>query len=127
MPVERVVFVLREVFNVPYGEIGLEAVRQIARRARDHVAARLRVSVSSSEQQLVMERLLNALQTGQVQALMDVLASEVVLVGADPRRQPSSATSGRRRSEPEQDCTRVAQRHPCHPDRNRRPRIGRQP
>src|ERR671918_701327 len=45
-PTERAVFVLREVFEMPYGEIA-EAigkspvtVRQIARRAREHVAAR---------------------------------------------------------------------------------------
>ena len=45
-PVERAVFVLREVFDVPYDEIaeGVDqtpaAVRQIAHRAREHVAAR---------------------------------------------------------------------------------------
>ena len=44
-PVERAVFVLREVFEVPYGEIAdavgksAATVRQIARRAREHVAA----------------------------------------------------------------------------------------
>src|SRR5215475_14785485 len=52
-PTERAVFVLREVFDVPYEEIAeavgkpAATVRQIARRARDHVAARRpRVSVS---------------------------------------------------------------------------------
>jgi hypothetical protein len=45
-PVERAVFVLREVFEVPYEEIAeatgksAAAVRQVARRAREHVAAR---------------------------------------------------------------------------------------
>src|SRR5689334_8580793 len=45
-PVERAVFVLREVFDVPYTDIAAAvdkspaAVRQIAHRARDHVAAR---------------------------------------------------------------------------------------
>src|SRR5690348_6102821 len=45
-PTERAVFVLREVFDMPYGEIGesvgksSEAVRQIAHRARQHVSAR---------------------------------------------------------------------------------------
>src|SRR5690606_19623340 len=45
-PTERAVFVLREVFDVSYGEIGEAlgkspaAVRQIAHRAREHVAAR---------------------------------------------------------------------------------------
>ena len=45
-PTERAVFVLREVFDMPYDEIAeavgksAAAVRQIAHRAREHVAAR---------------------------------------------------------------------------------------
>jgi RNA polymerase sigma-70 factor (TIGR02957 family) len=86
-PTERAVFVLREVFDVPYGEIAAAvgksaaAVRQIARRARDHVAARRpRVRVSPTEQQAVVERFLAALRTGRVQQLLDVLAPDVVLI-----------------------------------------------
>ncbi|MFF4354813.1 RNA polymerase sigma factor SigJ [Streptomyces sp. NPDC001530] len=86
-PTERAVFVLREVFEMPYGEIAeavgksAAAVRQIARRAREHVAARRpRVPVSRSEQQAVVERFLAALRTGQVRELLDVLAPDVVLV-----------------------------------------------
>lgn len=86
-PVERAVFVLREVFEVPYGQIagavGKSAgtVRQIARRARDHVAARRpRMQVSRAEQQAVVERFLAALRTGQLQELMDLMAPDVVLI-----------------------------------------------
>ncbi len=86
-PTERAVFVLREVFEMPYGEIAEAigkspaSVRQVARRAREHVAARRpRVRVSRSEQQLVVERFLAAMHTGQVQPLMEVLAPDVVLV-----------------------------------------------
>jgi RNA polymerase sigma-70 factor (TIGR02957 family) len=86
-PAERAVFVLREVFEMPYGEIaeaiGKSAgtVRQIARRAREHVAARRpRVRVSRSEQQAVVERFLVALRTGQLQELMEVMAPDVVLI-----------------------------------------------
>lgn len=86
-PTERAVFVLREVFEMPYGEIAgavgksAAAVRQIARRAREHVAARRpRTKVSRSEQQLVVERFLAALRTGQVQDLMEVMAPDVVLI-----------------------------------------------
>jgi RNA polymerase sigma-70 factor (ECF subfamily) len=86
-PTERAVFVLREVFDLPYGEIGKAvdksagAVRQIARRARERVAAQgPRASVSRSEQQAVVERFLSALRTGRVQELMDVLAPDVVLI-----------------------------------------------
>ena len=86
-PTERAVFVLREVFEMPYGEIAeavgksAAAVRQIARRAREHVAARRpRVQVSRSEQQAVVERFLAALRTGQLQELMEVMAPDVVLI-----------------------------------------------
>jgi RNA polymerase sigma-70 factor (TIGR02957 family) len=86
-PTERAVFVLSEVFEMPYGEIAeavgksAAAVRQIARRARDHVAARRpRMPVDRSEQQAVVERFLAALRTGQLQELMEVMAPDVVLV-----------------------------------------------
>ncbi len=86
-PTERAVFVLREVFDLPYDEIAAAvdksaaAVRQVAHRAREHVAARRpRVQVDRSEQQAVIDRFLAAIQGGDVQALMDVLAPEVVLI-----------------------------------------------
>ena len=86
-PTERAVFVLREVFDMPYGEIAeaigksAAAVRQIARRAREHVAARRpRVQVSRTEQQAVVDRFLIALRTGQLQELMEVMAPDVVLI-----------------------------------------------
>ena len=86
-PTERAVFVLREVFDAPYEEIAEaigkspEAVRQIARRARDHVAERRpRMPVSQDEQAAVVERFLVAVRTGQVQELMEVMAPDVVLI-----------------------------------------------
>jgi RNA polymerase sigma-70 factor (TIGR02957 family) len=86
-PAERAVFVLREVFDAPYDEIAEAvgkspaAVRQIAHRARDHVAARRpRMQVDRAEQQAAVERFLAALQTGDVQGLLDVLAPDVVVV-----------------------------------------------
>jgi RNA polymerase sigma-70 factor (ECF subfamily) len=86
-PAERAVFVLREVFDAPYEEIATAldkspaAVRQIAHRARDHVAARRpRVEVDRGEQQRVVDRFLAALQDGDVQGLMDVLAPDVVAI-----------------------------------------------
>jgi RNA polymerase sigma-70 factor (ECF subfamily) len=85
-PTERAVFVLREVFDMPYDEIAeamgksVAAVRQMAWRAREHVAARRpRVQVSRSEQQAVVERFLTALRTGQIRELMEVMAPDVVL------------------------------------------------
>jgi RNA polymerase sigma-70 factor (TIGR02957 family) len=86
-PVERAVFVLREVFDVPYDEIAEAvdkspaAVRQIAHRAKQHVAARRpRVQVARAEQERVLERFLAAFNTGDLQGLMDVLAPDVVSV-----------------------------------------------
>ena len=86
-PVERAVFVLREVFDVPYDEIaqGVDrtpaAVRQIAHRAREHVAARRpRVQVDRAEHAAVLERFRAAAETGDLQALVEVLSPDVVLV-----------------------------------------------
>ncbi len=86
-PIERAVFVLHEVFDMAYAEIGeatgksTAAVRQIAWRAREHVAARRpRVQVSRSEQQAVVERFLVALRTGELQELLNVMAPDVVLI-----------------------------------------------
>jgi len=85
-PTERAVFVLREVFDMPYGQIAeamgksVAAVRQMAWRAREHVAARRpRVQVNRSEQQVVVERFLSAARTGQIRDLMDIMAPDVVL------------------------------------------------
>ncbi len=86
-PTERAVFVLREVFDAPYDEIAgaldksPAAVRQIAHRARDHVAARRpRMAVSRAEQRAAVERFRSALQTGDLRGLLDVLAPDVVAV-----------------------------------------------
>src|SRR5919109_1337889 len=86
-PIERAVFVLREVFDVPYDEIAQAvgkseaAVRQVAHRAREHVIARRpRMEVSRGEQQAAVERFQAALTTGDLQGLLDVLAPDVVLV-----------------------------------------------
>jgi RNA polymerase sigma-70 factor (ECF subfamily) len=84
---ERAVFVLREVFDLPYADISAAvdktpaAVRQIAHRAREHVVARRpRIQVDRAEQLQVVDRFLAALRTGDLQVLLDVLAPDVVLV-----------------------------------------------
>ncbi|MGL4177674.1 MAG: RNA polymerase sigma-70 factor [Dermatophilaceae bacterium] len=86
-PTERAVFVLHEVFDVPYDEIATAvdkspaAVRQVAHRARAHVAARQpRMQVDLAEQHRVMERFVAAVTAGDVQGLMNVLALDVVLL-----------------------------------------------
>ena len=86
-PTERAVFVLREVFDLPFDEIAAAtgksaaAVRQIAHRARSHVAARRpRVEVDRAEQRRAVDRFLTALRTGDLQGLMDALAPDAVLI-----------------------------------------------
>jgi RNA polymerase sigma-70 factor (ECF subfamily) len=84
---ERAVFVLREAFDLPYDEIAEAvgktpaAVRQIAHRAREHVAARRpRVQVDRWEQETVVQRFLAAVRGGDLRELLDVLAPDVVVV-----------------------------------------------
>ena len=86
-PLERAVFVLREVFDVPYDEVAEAvgrspaAVRQLAHRAREHVAARRpRRHVDRAELEAVVARFRLAASTGRVESLVDVLAPDVVLV-----------------------------------------------
>jgi RNA polymerase sigma-70 factor (ECF subfamily) len=87
-PAERAVFVLREVFDVPYDEIAEAvgkspaAVRQIAHRARDHVAARRpREVVSPAETRAALDAFQRAAETGDLQNLLDILAPDVVFLG----------------------------------------------
>ena len=87
-PTERAVFVLREVFDVGYDEIAEAvgkspaAVRQIAHRAREHVAARRpREVVSPAETRDALRAFQRAAETGDLQRLLDILAPEVVFLG----------------------------------------------
>jgi RNA polymerase sigma-70 factor (ECF subfamily) len=87
LPTERAVFVLREVFGLEYDEIAAAvdkspaAVRQIAHRARAHVAARRpRGEVSAAETRGVIEAFRTAVETGDLQGLCDLIAPDVVLL-----------------------------------------------
>ncbi|MFI9632453.1 RNA polymerase sigma-70 factor [Nocardia sp. NPDC051929] len=86
-PTERAVFVLREVFDLGYEEIAVAVgknpptVRQIAHRARRHVEARRpRSVVSPSQTRASVEAFGRALESGDPQGLLDVLAPHVVLM-----------------------------------------------
>ena len=86
-PAERAVFVLHEVFETPYDEIAgvvgktPAAVRQIAHRAREHVAARRpRMHVDRAEQEATLHKFMAAVTSGDVQGLVEVLAPDVVLI-----------------------------------------------
>jgi len=87
-PTERAVFVLRDVFDVEYDEIAAAvdksaaAVRQIAHRARGHVAARRpRGVASAAETRTAFDAFQRATATGDLQSLVDILAPDVVLLG----------------------------------------------
>src|SRR5439155_23841902 len=84
-PNERAVFVLREVFDLTYDEIAEAvgknpaAVRQIAHRARAHVAARRpRGVVSPAQTRDALEAFQRAAETGDLQSLLDIIAPDVV-------------------------------------------------
>src|SRR5579863_1891133 len=86
-PVERAVFVLHEVFETPYDEVAEivgktpASVRQIAHRAREHVAARRpRMQVDRAQQEATLEKFMAAVTSGDVQGLVEVLAPNVVLI-----------------------------------------------
>jgi RNA polymerase sigma-70 factor, ECF subfamily len=85
-PLERAVFVLREAFGHSYTEIGeiigrnAATVRQLARRAREHVAeGRTRFDADQATRQRVTEQFLVACNNGDLNALMAVLAPGVTL------------------------------------------------
>ncbi|MEU0094341.1 RNA polymerase sigma-70 factor [Kribbella sp. NPDC006257] len=86
-PTERAVFVLRDVFGLEYDEIAAAvdrnpaAVRQIAHRARGHVAARRpRQVVSPAETRDALGAFQRAVETGDLQGLLDILAPDVILL-----------------------------------------------
>ncbi len=86
-PLERAVFVLREVFGLSYPEVAAAldrsdaAVRQVGHRAREHVRARRpRFDADRATTREVTGRFLAACATGDVEALLATLAPGVVLV-----------------------------------------------
>jgi RNA polymerase sigma-70 factor (ECF subfamily) len=86
-PAERAVFVLREVFGLSAAEVAgalgrtEAAVRQMAHRAREHVQARRpRFDADRTTQREVTERFFAACAGGDVEALLDALAPDVVLI-----------------------------------------------
>jgi RNA polymerase sigma-70 factor (ECF subfamily) len=86
-PVERVVFLLADVFAVPFDEIATvverspEACRQIASRARKRVRQeRPRFSATDEEAWRVAAAFLGAVQAGDIDTVLGLLAPDVVAV-----------------------------------------------
>ncbi|MRH89825.1 RNA polymerase sigma-70 factor [Nocardia sp. SYP-A9097] len=85
-PVERAVFVLREVFGYSHAEIGgfldrpETTVRQISHRARNHVHSRRpRFDADDTARQDITRKFMAACHGGDLNALMELLAPEVTL------------------------------------------------
>jgi RNA polymerase sigma-70 factor (ECF subfamily) len=85
-PVERAVFLLRDVFEYEYAEIAAIIAqsevncRQILRRARQHVTAmRPRFEVSAKKQNDLLASFLEAIETGETEPLLALLSKDVVL------------------------------------------------
>ncbi|MER8004338.1 RNA polymerase sigma-70 factor [Streptomyces sp. NPDC094149] len=97
-PLERAVFVLREVFDFGYPEIASAvgrseaACRQLVVRARRHMAAgRPRFDADRKERQELASRFFDALREGDVGGLRDLLAADVSMVGDGGGKAPQLA------------------------------------
>lgn len=83
-PTERAAYVLREAFDYPYAQIAeivqsTEATtRQYVSRARRHLATERRAPVSPSEQRRLLDAFIDAAQSGDMGALEQILALDVV-------------------------------------------------
>lgn len=95
-PLERAVFVLREVFRFEYDEIASavgrseDACRQLASRARRHMdAGRPRFDADRREREELAERFFAALRDGEVDQLRDLLAADVEIIGDGGGKAPA--------------------------------------
>ena len=99
-PLERAVFVLREVFGFGFPEIASAverseaACRQLAVRARRHVdAGRPRFEADRRERERLAAQFFGALREGDVDGLRDLLAADVQLAGDGGGKAPALARS----------------------------------
>ena len=99
-PLERAVFVLRDVFGFEFAEIATAversetACRQLAVRARRHMAeGRPRFAAGAEERQALAARFLDALRDGDVEQLKEVLSADVQAIGDAGGKAPALANA----------------------------------
>ncbi|MFJ4947833.1 RNA polymerase sigma-70 factor [Streptomyces sp. NPDC088760] len=97
-PLERAVFVLREVFDFGFPEVASAvgrseaACRQLAVRARRHMTeGRPRFEADRTEREELASRFFDALREGDVTGLRDLLAADVAMVGDGGGKAPQLA------------------------------------
>ncbi len=95
-PVERAVFLLREVFDYPYEDVAQivgkspDNCRQILARAHRHVQeGRRRFDVSREERDEIARRFVAAWEEGDTEALVELLAADATVHGDGGGKAPS--------------------------------------
>jgi RNA polymerase sigma-70 factor, ECF subfamily len=100
-PLERAVFVLREVFGFSFPEIAsavgrsVAACRQLAVRARRHMeSGRPRFEADRREREEIAKRFFAAIREGDVDGLVELLAADVQIVGDSGGKAPQWGRRG---------------------------------